>query len=83
MAVSNRVLRATTNIAGLMNTTRFSKIAQVIVLDRLRTTVEEGRSKGEWPPIDLILVTGDVAFSGGGRPSPAGKAIALHQAERR
>ncbi|MCP4662860.1 MAG: metallophosphoesterase, partial [bacterium] len=47
---------------------------QVLVLDTLKTTVKEARSKGEWPPIDLILVTGDVAFSGGGRPGQAGQA---------
>jgi len=44
---------------------------QELVLDTLRTTVAKRR--GEWPPIDLILVTGDVAFSGGGLPGRAGK----------
>jgi 3',5'-cyclic AMP phosphodiesterase CpdA len=46
---------------------------QVIVLDTLRATVEEGMKSGDWPPIDLVLVTGDIAFSGGGKPGDAGK----------
>ncbi len=40
---------------------------QVIVLDTLRTTVEEYLGSGKWPRIDLILVTGDIGFSGGGK----------------
>lgn len=48
---------------------------QKLVLDTLRTTVaKRRRRRGEWPPIDLILVTGDVAFSGGDLLGQAGKA---------
>jgi len=46
---------------------------QELVLDTLRTTVSEGCQKKRWPPIDLMLVTGDIAFSGGGKAGKDGK----------